>query len=574
MYEFQSGETATVTCPRHVCPFAVVPFSYGRVAPLLSELQDKSHKEIVFHYRPWNGELVINSLVYNVGLKSSTRALIPAKLPKRVEIKSVIRVSDLQKLLPDAVFESPPSGEATVEGQCYSLHELVSAEPEDAAPLVLLARELKDKQVVSWPVLTRQTEVAFGAHARSSFLQALVLPLNDCGVLVILHSSCFSSCEDGNSGTREALHGMFIFLESRTIQKDTKNGQKASVIPPEILRVVPALNYAEAALENSGLPRDGEVKSLLERHIQSYETLVPRGAQASPGHSPLPEWNETSRQKMSSYFSQPCSYEFPCQKATALLSGGREQRTGDYRGPSSPEDPGPLSPAASRAEPHPQADAVDYGEDTGVSKQDRCGGAAPFSNEEDHGKPETSVARKASTTSGDVPREMVMTITSSSPSGGTGEAVICADVGTNVKPFTKAKPRRGRRRRRKRPTNPKLNKVGPTPTTKMASPAVPTRAGCEPAVRAEPGAAEDAVLREEGAEEHVPKAPSLPPPPHTSPSSEKEGGPLQFEAGPEIHRHQLRQALRPTRLQGGFWETFLRSSSRAHTWRRRQPVRS
>ncbi|XP_062404341.1 uncharacterized protein LOC134094729 [Sardina pilchardus] len=300
-----------------------------------------SQEKTVFYYQPWTGQLVVDSLVYEIGLKSSNGALLPAKLPKTLRIKTVIRVSDLRILLPKEIFETCFSGEVIVGGKCCTLFEVVSTAADDN-PLSILTKEVKEKDM------------------------ALIFQLDDAGFFVLIHSSYFLSYEDANSEKKEALQGMFIFPDSRSIQRDTKSCRRKSPFSSEVLQVLPALNYAETEMEKSGPGQHEKITILLEKHLEHYGTLIHPGLQSSPQREasmfpdqydvpsvfkhlfPTPKWTEVIKLQMRSYLDQPCSFEFPVKRATELLLAGREQRRDDpddevYYCISSPEE-APRSP--------------------------------------------------------------------------------------------------------------------------------------------------------------------------------------------------------------------------------------
>ncbi|XP_041967157.1 uncharacterized protein tasor2 isoform X3 [Alosa sapidissima] len=354
MYELLTGGKDTEKCPRHVCPFAIVAFSYGKAHPTVPESSEKSQEKTVFYYQPWTGQLVVDSLVYEIGLKSSNGALLPAKLPKTLKIKTVMRVSDLRMLLPKDIFETCFSGEVMVGGKCCTLFEVVSTVTDDNL-LSILTEEVKEKDM------------------------ALVFQLDDAGFFVLLHSSYFLSYEDANSEKKEALQGMFIFPDSRTIQRDTKSCRRKSPLSSEVLQVLPALNYAETEMEKSGPGQHEKITLLLEKHLEHYGTLIHPGLQSSPQREasmfpdqydvpyvfkhlfPTPKWTEVIKLQVRSYLDQPCSFEFSVKRATELLLAGREQRRDDpddevYYCISSPEE-SPRSPTVVWLEKPSEADA-------------------------------------------------------------------------------------------------------------------------------------------------------------------------------------------------------------------------
>ncbi|XP_055789259.1 uncharacterized protein LOC129862006 isoform X4 [Salvelinus fontinalis] len=342
MYELPVG--GAVQPPSHVCPFAIVAFSYWDTKTSASEEQEKSEEEkTVFHYYPWRGQLQISSQIYHVGLKSSTGPLIPAKLPTMMSVDGAIQMSDLRQKLPKAIFETCFSGEVSLEGMGCSLYELAPSEAEDTS-LSQLTQDLKEKDL------------------------ALTIQLNDNGFLILLHSSHFLTYEDTGSSKPEVLQGMFVFPDSRAIHRDTKVCWKKPFLSPECLQVVPALNYAETEVEKCLPSPSGELCGLLEQHIQSYASLIHPGLTISPSREAsifpdqfdvpdalkylysAPKWTEMGWRRLKSYFHQPGSFELSVSRATELLVAGREERGDEpdddvYYCLSSPEG-SPMSPAS------------------------------------------------------------------------------------------------------------------------------------------------------------------------------------------------------------------------------------
>ncbi|XP_019895771.3 uncharacterized protein tasor2 isoform X2 [Esox lucius] len=344
MYEqTNGGKDSTTHLPSHACPFAIVAFSYWNAKTPKSDEQAKSEVEkSVFCYYPWRGQLQISSQVYLVGLKSSTGPLMPAQLPTVVRVDGAIKMSELRQKLPKAIFETCFSGEASLEGMSCSLYELAPSEVEDTS-LSQLTQELKIKDL------------------------ALTVQLKDSGFLILLHSFHFLTLEDAGSNKPEVLQAMFLFPDSRTIQRDTKICWKNPCLSPEGLQVVPALNYAEAEVEKCHPEQCGELHGLLEQHIQSYAALIHPGLTSSPSreasvipdqfdfpdalkylYSP-PKWTEMGWLRLKSYFHQPASFELSVSRAMEILAAGREKRGDEsdddvYYCLSSPEG-SPISPA-------------------------------------------------------------------------------------------------------------------------------------------------------------------------------------------------------------------------------------
>ncbi|XP_051758450.1 uncharacterized protein LOC127517196 isoform X3 [Ctenopharyngodon idella] len=319
MYELRDGSSKAESCPRHACPFAIVAFSYGKMSTT-SELEQKSQDKTVFHYQPWIGQFKIESTVYDVGLQSASGAWFPAKLPKTVQIDHAIGVSELKRTLPREIFETCIVGEVCIDGRCFNLYDVVSSKAKN--DLAQIAHELKEKDM------------------------ALVIPLEDSGFLILLHSSHLFSYEDAKSGKAAALQGMFIFPDSRTVPRDAKSNLTNTKVSSEIMQVIPALNYAETEMGKCPPNQQGCSKSSLEKCLQEYGTLFHPGLldvptrEASmfpdqfdvPGGFTLisPKWSQETGTRLKSYFDEPCGFTIPVVRALELLTTGRQQRGDDH----------------------------------------------------------------------------------------------------------------------------------------------------------------------------------------------------------------------------------------------------
>ncbi|XP_051964819.1 uncharacterized protein LOC127630954 isoform X2 [Xyrauchen texanus] len=319
MYEFADGTSETETRPRHTCPFAIVAFSYGKTSTTL-DLEEKSQRKTVFHYKPWTGQFKIESTVYDVGLESVNGALFPAKLPKLVKIDHAIDVSELKKTLPREIFETCIVGEVCIDGRCFNLYDVVSSEAKN--DLAQITQELKEKDM------------------------AFVIPLDGSGFLILLHSSHLFSYEDARSGKAAALQGMFIFPDSRAVPRDTKCGQQKSKMSTDIMEVIPAINYAETEMKKYPSNQKGAPHTVLEKHLQNYATLIHPGLMDNPTREAsmfpdqydvpggftliAPKWSQETGIQLISYFDEPCGFTIPVGRALELLAAGRQQRVDDH----------------------------------------------------------------------------------------------------------------------------------------------------------------------------------------------------------------------------------------------------
>ncbi|KAM6925711.1 uncharacterized protein tasor2 isoform 2-T2 [Lycodopsis pacificus] len=350
MYELQDdGSNVTIQSPSAACPIAIVSFSYTDTKATLEEPQEKGEeKKLVRQYFPWRGQLQIGPQVYDVGLRSTAGALIPAVLPPVVKIDRAISMFSLRQLLPKAAFETCFSGEVFLDGLYCSLCELVSSEVEETRSLSLLLQEIKEKDL------------------------ALTIRLNDGGFLILLHSTHFLTYDDTGSSVTNVLQGMFVFPNSQVIQRDTKFREKKLAISSEILHVLPVLSYAEGEVEKTPIDPSEELCEVLAQHMQNYASLINPGLASSPtrevsifpdqydvpdAHKHLyssPEWTNKAWQSFRSYLSKPESFQLPLSKASEILAAGQEERMEDFDDDvyiclSSPEGP-PAEPVGTESE--------------------------------------------------------------------------------------------------------------------------------------------------------------------------------------------------------------------------------
>ncbi|KAJ8373589.1 hypothetical protein SKAU_G00041690 [Synaphobranchus kaupii] len=299
--------------PRHILPFALVAFSYRETAPYTSMLRHNSSTErAVFHYHPWRGQLQMKSLVYHVTLRSTTEALTPAQLPTVLVVDRVMKLSDLRKDLPQVFFETCFDSEVSQVGRFCSLYEVVTSEAQDSS-LALLTQELKKKEM------------------------ALTLQLNDFGLFVLLNSSYFLTYQ----GKADALLAMFVFPNSRAVHKERKIVRSRA--SPDMLQVLPGLNYAETEAEKCPLDQQGALCELVEQHLQSYATLNQPGLPDSPSREAswfqgqydtpemlnfynAPKCGEVTLQRLQAYLGRPEAYTLPVVRAMELLAVRQEER--------------------------------------------------------------------------------------------------------------------------------------------------------------------------------------------------------------------------------------------------------
>ncbi|KAL3061279.1 hypothetical protein OYC64_009463 [Pagothenia borchgrevinki] len=325
MYELLNDESNdTAQSPSAACPFAIVSFSYTdtKATPVASP-EKRVERKLVPHYLPWSGQLELGAQFYDVGLRTTAGALIPAELPPVVKIDQAISMSDLRQLLPKAVFETCFAGEVFIGGLYCTLCEFVPWGAVETQSLALLLQEVKEKDL------------------------ALTFQLHDGGFLILLHSSHFLTYDDTGSNGTDVLQGIFVFPVSQVIRRDTKLVQRKPAISTDILQVLPVLSYAECEVEKTPIDPGEELCEVLAQHMQSYAALINPGFASIPSrevsifpdqydvpdaHKHLylsPEWTNGAWQSFRTYLSKPLSFQLPVSRASEILATGREDRMED-----------------------------------------------------------------------------------------------------------------------------------------------------------------------------------------------------------------------------------------------------
>lgn len=163
----------------------------------------------------------------------------------------------------------------------------------------------------------------------------------------------------------EILHGLFVFPDSRLTQRgeasavclfcnldisstlsqthnicflcitDTKFQYQKGARSSEILRVLPALSYAEGKVENTHIQPREDLCGLIVLHMQNYSALVHPGSAEGPSpdiklvpdidvnvqkHSYLsPGCTFQAWKSLKSYFKTPVCFQLPVSKATEVV---------------------------------------------------------------------------------------------------------------------------------------------------------------------------------------------------------------------------------------------------------------
>ncbi|XP_010287839.1 PREDICTED: protein FAM208A [Phaethon lepturus] len=265
-YFYEYGFDEIRRRPRHVCPYAVVSFTYKdemvQVPKFLppsrsnsfnmERITDKSN------YTLWRGQLWNKGkLLCHVSLKSAARPLLPCKLPEKLEVEKVVSIDQLKKKIPPALFYKETylgAQEVLKNGMYCSLYEVVEKSRSGSHLEGLLQKLEKEKLV-------------------------LVKPLLDRGFLFLLSPWQMTSPYDHQTGRPRMLHALFLFPETRGIMSSSNvpfGTQKNSTtmvlhenqeIIPEFTKFIQSLHFA---LIQSRKDTTADFNAVVEKYINEY----------------------------------------------------------------------------------------------------------------------------------------------------------------------------------------------------------------------------------------------------------------------------------------------------------------
>nr|XP_055200071.1 protein TASOR isoform X5 [Nyctereutes procyonoides] len=221
--------------PRHVCPYAVVSFTYKDdiqtpkfVPSSRSNSFNADRNTDKFNYTLWKGQLLNKGkLLCYISLRSATRAFLPIKLPEKLDVETVMSIDHLKQKIPPALFYKEtylgPS-EVLKNGMYCSLYEVVEKTRIGSNMESLLQKLEKEKLV-------------------------LVKPLGDRGYLFLLSPCQMVSPYEHQTAKSRVLHALFLFQESRGIvpsQKGSTNAapQKRHESMTDVLKITQFLQFA------------------------------------------------------------------------------------------------------------------------------------------------------------------------------------------------------------------------------------------------------------------------------------------------------------------------------------------
>ncbi|XP_027740571.1 protein TASOR isoform X3 [Empidonax traillii] len=270
--------------PRHVCPYAVVSFTYkGDMVQGPKFSSSSSGQNFLFQpsrsiclllLRPntvnadrrteksavtvWRGQLWNKGkLVCYVSLKSATCSFPPCKLPEKLEVEKVVSIDQLKKKVSPVLFlkETYQGGKEVLKNGLYcSLYEVVEKSRSGSHLEGLLQKLEKEKLV-------------------------LVKPLQDRGFLFLLSPLQMMSPYDHQAGWSRVLHALFLFPESRGVisiaghrsvpfgnSPPVASHEKKEIIP-EFTRFISSLHFALVQARKDTSP---DFNVVVERYINEY----------------------------------------------------------------------------------------------------------------------------------------------------------------------------------------------------------------------------------------------------------------------------------------------------------------
>ncbi|XP_006917586.1 protein TASOR isoform X4 [Pteropus alecto] len=234
-YFYEYGFDELRRRPRHVCPYAVVSFTYKDdiqppkfVPSSRSNSFNADRNTDKFNYTLWKGQLLNKGkLLCYISLRSATRAFLPIKLPEKLDVETVMSIDHLKQKIPLALFYKEAylgPNEVLKNGMYWSLYEVVEKTRIGSNMENLLQKLEKEKLV-------------------------LVKPLGDRGYLFLLSPYQIVSPYEHQTAKSRVLHALFLFQEPRSIvtsQKGSTNAtpQERHESMPDVLKITQFLQFA------------------------------------------------------------------------------------------------------------------------------------------------------------------------------------------------------------------------------------------------------------------------------------------------------------------------------------------
>ncbi|XP_060059060.1 protein TASOR isoform X2 [Erinaceus europaeus] len=234
-YFYEYGFDEIKRRPRHVCPYAVVSFTYKEdiqasksVSLSRSTSFNANRSTDRLHYTLWKGQLLNKGkLLCYISLRSANRAFLPIKLPEKLDVEMVMSIDHLKQKIPPALFYKETyvgPNEVLKNGMYCSLYEVVE-NTRIGSNLECLLQKLEKEKLV------------------------LVKPLGDQGYLFFLSPCQMVSPYDHQTVKSRVLQALFLFQEPRNIIISQK--VSTSTAPrerhesmPDILKITQFLQFS------------------------------------------------------------------------------------------------------------------------------------------------------------------------------------------------------------------------------------------------------------------------------------------------------------------------------------------
>ncbi|XP_015730503.1 protein TASOR isoform X5 [Coturnix japonica] len=337
-YFYEYGFDEIRRRPRHVCPYAVVSFTYKDeivqapkfLPPSRSNSFNPDRSTEKFNYTLWRGQLWNKGkLLCHVSLKSAARPFLPCKLPEKLDLEKVVSIDQLKKKISPLLFyKETYSGAKEVlrNGMYSSLYEVVE-KSRSGNHLEGLLQKLEKEKVV------------------------LVKPLLDRGFLFLLSPWQMASPYDQQTGRSRMLNALFLFPEPRGITSSAQKGvscgtQKnsstvklhAKQIIPEFTKFIQSLHFA---LIQSRKDASADYNAVVEKYINEYlrrcfsgsgkyrEFVLYRYESRLDDKKflyPAPRNKSHIDSCLQNYIFSCAAYQLPVSRARELIEGNRKHQ--------------------------------------------------------------------------------------------------------------------------------------------------------------------------------------------------------------------------------------------------------
>ncbi|NXB78251.1 TASOR protein, partial [Donacobius atricapilla] len=371
-YFYEYGFDEIRRRPRHVCPYAVVSFTYKDgivqgpkfVPPSRANTFHTDRSTEKCNITLWRGQIWSKGkLVCHVSLKSTGRPFLPCKLPEKLEVEKVASIDQLKKKISPALFfkETYQAGkEVRKNGMYCSLYEVVEKSRSGSHLEGLLQKLEKEKLV-------------------------LVKPLVDRGFLFLLSPWQMMSPYDHQTGRSRVLHALFLFPESTDVinsaQKSIPYGtqknsstmvlhEKKEIIP-EFTKLIQSLHFALIQSRKERIP---DFTAVVEKYIHEYFKKLYIG----PGRGrefifreyssrlddktflfPAPRYKDHLNGCLQNYVFGSEAYQLPVSRAKELLDiNQKPQRFSPVSDYEATEDYSDFARAKCRKRIHPKYEAA------------------------------------------------------------------------------------------------------------------------------------------------------------------------------------------------------------------------